>query len=668
MSTTNDSHTDRTAGSAWRGDIEGLRAVAILGVVADHAGLPFAEGGFVGVDVFFVLSGFLITGLLVQELRTAGSINFVAFYGRRLQRLLPALALMLVVASLAAAVLLAPHEQLPQAATAPLAFLWLSNFHFALADFAYFDAGSETNIYLHTWSLGVEEQFYLLWPLLLLALFAARKGTPQRSDARLRQGLAWSLLAGIALSLLLTYAEPLWAFYSMPSRIWQFALGGLLLLHVDARRLAAAQGTPVRSYSPALQAWAGWCGAAMMIGSMLFLHARLAYPGVWAVFPSVGAALVLFAGTGAGWRRYSFSRVLAAAPLRFIGAISYSWYLWHWPVLILGEALRPDAGVGYQCLLVAVSLLLAIAAYYLVESPVRHSLWLRARPAATVAGALVLMAGGALAGPIWRDAAAAWTALPAQSAYTAIRGDLPQIYAMGCDDWYSSARVRACSFGPQGATSTVVLFGDSVGLQWFSALAAQYLQAGARVIVLTKSSCPMVDEPIFYPRIGAEYVVCEQWRNAALNFLGELRPDIVFIGSTATYAYSPEQWREGTARILGLLSSAAQRIYLIRGTPRLPFDGPGCLARRDWQPDFLAMDSACSAPASPDVDVTAALKEAVQRFDNARFLDLNPLLCIDGICQAEVGGNVVFRDEQHVANRYVIALQQQIAEAIAAVD
>ncbi|MGV3591051.1 MAG: acyltransferase family protein [Gammaproteobacteria bacterium] len=648
----------------WRADIEGLRAVAILSVVADHAGFSFAPGGFTGVDIFFVLSGYLITGLLLRELTARGSIDFAAFYARRLQRLLPGLALMLVVVMPVAAVLLAPYEQIPQAATLSLAFLWLSNFHFGLADFGYFDAASETNLLLHTWSLGVEEQFYLVWPLLLLWLFT-KGGDGSTRPMRLRQGLAWIFLAGLAINLLLSYTSPLWAFYSMPSRSWQFALGGLVYLFVDAAGHAEAK--PVAVGAMRMRVAAGWAGACLILGSVVFLHERMTYPGLWALLPSAGAALVIFAGAGQ-MAAHGFDRVLTLPPMRFIGKVSYSWYLWHWPVFVLGAVLQPDATPGYRIAWIALSLLLAILAWLLVEQPVRGNTWLRARPAYTLAGALVVTTAGVLLGSAWANTATRWATSPEQIAYEQLRNDLPQLYAQGCDDWVNSAQVRICSYGPETAENTAVLFGDSVGLQWFSALAPPYVQSGWRVLVVTKSSCPMVDVPIFYERIGAEYVVCELWRNAAVQFLVGLKPDLVFMGSTATYAYSPEEWRDGSARILAPLAAAAGKIYIIRGTPRLAFDGPGCLARREWQPPALAAFFSCASrpQALPDDVVAEALRTAAAPFANVRLLDFNPLLCPDGLCHAKQGDSVVFRDFQHVANRHVAALQEEVRNVIAA--
>lgn len=215
----------------YRGDIEGLRAVAILLVVAAHAGVPWLEGGYVGVDVFFVLSGYLITALLVQEVQATGGVRLLDFYARRLRRLLPALMLMVVCTICMAAALLAPFEQLEQTATAGAASIWLSNVYFAFLKLDYFGPAADTNLFLHTWSLGVEEQFYVFWPTWLMFLLGTWRWQGVKQDfRRLRHGMAVTAGLCLILSIFLTVTQPSWAFYLMPSRAWQFALGALALL------------------------------------------------------------------------------------------------------------------------------------------------------------------------------------------------------------------------------------------------------------------------------------------------------------------------------------------------------------------------------------------------------------------------------------------------------
>ena len=296
--------------SSFRPDIEGLRAVAILLVIAAHAGVPWLAGGFIGVDVFFVLSGYLITRLLADELTRTGSLQFARFYARRFRRLLPALLLMLCVTALLGAQLAPVSQQGWQADAAAAAALWSSNLLFAFSRLDYFGSDASGNLFLHSWSLGVEEQFYLAWPLLLVVGYGAWRKSAPPSRLNLIQ-LLWLLAAiSFAACVFITSIEPRHAFYLMPMRAWQFALGGLASLYfIDGT--SADDGRPAASVH-----LLGWIGLALIIGSALALDSHTTYPGAWALLPTLGTLAVLVCGArgicGTGrfccWARWSCQR------------------------------------------------------------------------------------------------------------------------------------------------------------------------------------------------------------------------------------------------------------------------------------------------------------------------------------------------------------------------
>lgn len=646
----------------YRGDVEGLRAVAILLVVAAHARVPWLAGGFVGVDVFFVLSGFLITGLLTREIATTGKLGFANFYARRLRRLLPALLTMLVVVSLFAAAVLAPGDQGRQATAAATASIWLSNMHFAFARLDYFSPGAASNLFLHTWSLGVEEQFYLVWPALVLWVFAARRGQASHTG-RLKASMLLIGTASLLACLVLTPSAPQLAFYLMPLRAWQFATGALVWLYFGTNE-SAGISSPLASAGVNLRRWIGWSGLALILLSGFWFDANAAYPGWRALLPTAGAAAILVAGArGSGT---GVSRLLSLRPMQAVGRVSYAWYLWHWPVLLLGAALVANDGGLHRAGFVALSLLLAVLSYAWVESPIRHqSRWV-VRPGVTILSALALMVVANVACISWFNAANSWKNSPRQLAYRQAKVDAPIIYSMGCDDWYHSDRVRVCAFGPENAPHTAVLMGDSIGAQWFSALAEIFNRPDWRLLVLTKSSCPMVDEPYFYARIGREYVECSNWRRAALQQIASMKPDIVLLGTVQTDDFSKAHWVDGTARILRVLSPASGHVYLMRGTPHLPFDGPDCLSAQDWLPWLHVQRPRCEAVASNthDDDVYRWLQLAASRFDNASTVDMNPLICPDGECRATRNGLVVFRDSQHLTASFMRSLAPALQERL----
>jgi peptidoglycan/LPS O-acetylase OafA/YrhL len=630
----------------FRPDIEGLRAVAVVLVVAAHAKVRGLAGGFVGVDVFFVLSGYLITALLVHELEAHGRIDLPAFYARRFRRLFPALLVVLAATCVFAWQLLPPGEQPAQGVAAAAAALWLSNFHFAASSMDYFGPKSENNLFLHTWSLGVEEQFYLLWPALLLALGPGR---------RLRLVMPALALLGCLACVAWTARSPLLAFYMMPARAWQFALGATVFLFIGRRGGAANAHWP---------AALGWLGLAAILWAAFLLDGRTPYPGAWAALPSLGAAAVL-AG-GASLPRGGVGRLLSLAPLQALGGVSYVWYLWHWPVLLLGATVldfaRPEVRAG----LVLLSLLLAAGTHLLVEAPLRDRVRFPARASRVVVAALAAMAGATVLALQWQQQARGEAQDAQRQPYELARIDAPSIYAMGCDELFRSDAVRICEFGSGAAGKTAVMLGDSVALQWLPALDAALVPRGWRLLVITKSACPMVDEPVFYAGIGRRYTECERWRASALAFLAQLRPDVVVMGSSYAYDFSERQWREGSARVLKAFAPAAGRVYVLASTPSLPFDGPSCLAPRGWLYRHLAGASRCVAPlaAGRRDDVWRWLHAAAAAVPNVRLVDLTDVVCPAKVCAAQRQGVIVFRDSQHITATFARSKAAELARIL----
>lgn len=642
----------------YRGDIEGLRALAILLVVAAHAGVPWLAGGFVGVDVFFVLSGYLITGLLLREVTDTGQIAFGAFYLRRLRRLMPALILMVVVTSLVAAIVLPPGQQLQQPSAAAMAALWASNVYFALSQMDYFSPGTDSNLFLHTWSLGVEEQFYLVWPLLLLLFIGKRQGISRMS--RLRVAMLFVVVAGFGSSWLLTPRHPQIAFYMMPVRAWEFAAGALVWLGFRGK----AQGLVGSKVDGGLVQVAGWLGLAMVVVSALVFGSSTPYPGWRAAIPVIGAIAMVWAGSHG--MDTGVSRLLSLRPMQQLGRVSYAWYLWHWPALLLGYAIAGSQGTWVRVAAVAISLGIAAISYRWVEYPVRHqSWWLNHRRAALVSGLAAVVLVNVLTMQ-WFNMAATRLSEPDMQRYVKARSDTPVIYTKGCDDFYQSSVVRPCKFGPPDAPHTAVLMGDSIAGQWFPAVEQVFKARGWRLIVLTKSSCPMVDEPIFLPRIGREYTECSIWRRDALAQVASWHPDIVLLSTVATNGFSQAQWVEGTSRVLSAIDGDVGRILILRGTPRLPFDGLDCLSAHEGRPKWLGAARTCQAPFSDshDVAVLQWLQQASSRFANVQVIDMNDLVCPQGTCAAEHAGMIVFRDSQHMTASFAESLASPLGRRI----
>jgi peptidoglycan/LPS O-acetylase OafA/YrhL len=646
---------------SYRPDIQGLRAVAIALVVLAHANVPGFAGGFVGVDVFFVLSGYLITGLLVREHIADGGIQYVRFIARRLKRLLPALLMMLVIVIVAASFLLSAYETRMQGGSFIFSATWTSNLFFAFVDRDYFAALQARDLFLHTWSLGIEEQFYLVWPWLVTGAFLL---ITSKVGAHRRRGLLLAVLAvvftaSLLLCLYWSRTEPLLSFYMMPARGWQFALGAAVF--VGFHDLGNDQKVAVRGKRSQISDVAvGIIGILLILGSAVLLEPGDAYPGYFALFPSFGAAMAIVAGTRPG---NPLSRVLAHRYLVWLGDRSYSLYLWHWPVLVLGHSFGMTNTPTGIASLVGVSLVFAILSFRFVELPFWKGQFSfaphrRAIVASALAVLVVIGVSEGLRHNVYGDAGQTVLA----DGYDPRKDVLLDVYGPGrfCDTWYSDASVIPCGIGARDGDSLAVVIGDSIGAQWSSLVSGIFAAPDWQVIVLTKSACAIVDESYDYQRFDAEYEICTKWRNSAVDYIGELKPDVVVVGSSAQYEFSESQWVNGTARVLARLTDAANKVIVIPGTPMLSFDGPSCL-EEPYKFSLRLSDSMreCEEAqhASPHTEVAEKLERAAARFPRASVLDLGDLVCLDQRCAARTeDGVVVFRDSQHLTKSFVDSL------------
>ncbi len=626
----------------------------MLLVIFAHSGLEIVSGGFIGVDVFFVISGYLITAQLLHAHAQTGQINFLRFYAKRLKRLLPALILMICVISLAAVWLLSGYEAGKQLNSGPYAATWTSNFYFVFVTLGYFDELARRDLFLHTWSLGVEEQFYLVWPAVMVSLnlFHKRLQTNSLNSSKfIYYGIGILCLMSFALSLYWTRILPQWAFYMMPARIWQFSLGALVFLLFHSHSQAA------RDSNTRLGRIFHVAGLVLIFVSAASMHTRLAYPGYWALIPSIGVALVI----ASGHQQYEGYRNLLAHPISvWVGDRSYSLYLWHWPIFVIGFALGLQGQTVLTLYLLLLIMMVAILSYRFIELPFWKGRFSKTNPRLILLTSLLIMT------VVTTSIYFGLRILPQTEPGNPPRTDVPVIYKMKCDDWIFNARVEPCVFGSEHAPKTVMLIGDSHGAQWFSILPEIYKEPDWRIIVLTKSSCPLVDEDYFYPNINQIYKVCTDWRNGVLDALDKIKPDLLFIGSASTYGFSETQWVEGSSRIFERMSKVAGQVLVIPGTPNLGFDGPGCVSR-NLTPDGNIDPLACQAKDRMQETelVRHYLEQAASRFTNIHLLNLNDLVCPDGNCNAmSKEGLVVFRDSQHLTDAFVRAQIPSINERL----
>jgi peptidoglycan/LPS O-acetylase OafA/YrhL len=629
-------------GDGFRADIEGLRGIAVLLVVAYHAGIARVSGGFAGVDVFFVLSGYLITDILVRQVSATGRVHYAQFYARRMRRLLPAATLTLLAVLAAAALVLGPMERIEPALSAIASALYSSNLFFLTRAVDYFAAAADTNPFLHTWSLAVEEQFYLVWPWLVVVGW--RVGRSKRGLAALLGAVS---LASYALCVWLTWKRQPWAFFGTPARAWEFGLGGLATL-LPVQRGAAARIT---------WRWLGWIGLGLVVAAAFMLRVTTPFPGAVAMVPVLGTTIALVAGAVEGDHR-GVGRLLGSGLLRWLGGRSYSWYLWHWPVLVFAAALRPAMPAWQRAACALGALALAAATTALVENPIRFHPLLAARPRRSIAlGVLCTLVGAGVA------TAAYSSAMARGGTYWHAAHDRSALERRGCTADVGDATLRECVFG-DSAGPTIVLFGDSHAAQWFGALDAAATQRHQRLVTLTKFSCAAARVTMYNRLLKRRYTECERWREAALRRIVALRPTMVVIGqfsrrdavlATANGGIDslpPEGWRDGVRATLATLDSAGITTMLLADTPVPHRTIPACLSRaqRRGRPA-----SVCAVPRARAVDSLAHRldAEAASGFAHVRYLDATDRICGPTTCEPMRDGVVVYRDNNHLTEKFV---------------
>lgn len=622
---------------AFRHDIEGLRAVAVLLVVGFHAGIPGVGGGYAGVDVFFVLSGYLITGLLVREMEERGRLDLVRFYARRARRLLPGAALMMAVTALAVLWLLPPLEQLSVSKATGAASVYASNVWFMWRLGDYVVTGTEANPLLHTWSLAVEEQFYVVWPVAVWLMFRTR------SRARLAWCMALASLASLAFCVWLTDLRQPWAFYASPARAWEFGIGGLAALLpawwlADRRRLRGALA---------------WLGMAAIAFAAATFSEDTRFPGAIAAIPVLGTAAVLVAGAGAPG---AVQKVLHTPVLQHIGRLSYSWYLWHWPALVLAAVLVPELGVPGRVLVSLWALAVAALAYTWVEHPIRSHRGLMARPRATLAVTAGLACVSLALTIGWTHRAEQRSLSPRFRDYT----------NAAWEDWWYDCMVSVtkewlppCVAGDAGSATTVVLFGDSHASQWQPAMERIAELRGWRLVTLVKPICPAADVKVMLVRWRRPYRECMRWRRRALEHIRELRPAAVVMASTQSYVLGParsgvsiSEWKDGTRRTAAMLDSLGIRTVLLHDTPAPERNVPLCLSRVAYSGPSRGESCDMWREAAMDPGVRLAERDALRGLRHATAIDPAAWFCTGPVCESVREGKVVYRDASHIAPSY----------------
>ncbi|MEL4317609.1 acyltransferase family protein [Leifsonia sp. YIM 134122] len=663
----------------FRADIQGLRAVAVVLVLLEHAGLPFTPGGFVGVDVFFVISGFLISGHLVESLRHTGRIDFVGFYAARARRILPAALVTIVATAAAAFVLVSPLRIVEILQDAVASALSVPNLLFAVRETDYL-AGTAPSPFQHFWSLGVEEQFYIVWPVLLLAVFLIAR----RSRRVLMAVIGAVTVASFIACVMTTSDAQSLAFFSPHTRAWEFGVGALI-----------AGGGALLTRVPAAVAGAlTWAGLAAILLAVLTYSAELAYPGVAVLLPVLGAALVIGfggnrgthgAGATGGGGAGGAASLLARRPVQFVGAISYSLYLVHWPILVLthehlglGEPLPLPVGLA----LVVASVPVAWLLFRFVESPFRTG---RSSPRAVLVLALTvtvvmvtcLSVGGAAAIrlPLSSDRVeqqSPASELPTGTAFVpanvvptlaAAVEDTGVIYTDGCQQNKSRSAVVTCSFGAVDSPRTIALFGDSHAGRWFPALDRAAASLDYRLDTYTKSGCRSEETVAAWN--STDNPSCSLWRDDTVARLMADPPDVIVLANHLgpqpgrNAAVMEDHWTTGLSAVLDRLPTSSL-VVILADSPEFTSSPVLCLSSHLDDADGCSTPrSTALNPAIRDAQRTAAAQHG------AVVIDLTDFLCNESTCPAVIGRTLVYSDEHHLTATFSQTLAPAITQRLA---
>ncbi|HVO56032.1 MAG TPA: acyltransferase family protein [Solirubrobacterales bacterium] len=677
-----DSGNDKaSASSGFRPDIEGLRAIAIVAVLLCHAGIPAFAGGYVGVDVFFVISGFLITRLLLGELGRHGTISIPRFYARRAKRLLPLSALLLGSVGVLSLILLSPLRAVEVSGDIISSATYTANWHFAAQSVDYFAQDIEPSPVLHLWSLAIEEQFYFVWPALMLGVtwYQRRKGRPVRGILLL--ALAVVFIASLIFGIAYTDSQPAAAYFSTFGRAWELALGGGLAL-LGGVRLPRGAGVAI-----------GWAGVAAIVYAILAFDANTPFPGVAALVPTLGTAALILAGSSVYRQaRAAVATPLSLRPVRYVGRISYSWYLWHWPALVFAAVIWGPLSPLAGCAVVLASLLPTVLGHHFIEDPVRRARGLARMPGRALAlGAACMVfaigVGVALenaqpsfeAAPISEVRGAAALAsqkVPQQSASAVrpnpldARADRSQAFYDGCLVGIAGTNSGHCLYGNPHGTRTLILFGDSHALQYFAPLQKLAKKNNWRLIDLTKAECTPGEVEVQSMVEDREYSQCDAWREKELERIEEAggRATLVMAGDTAYTAYGPngeklsgkanaDALEAGYKATLERVQAAGLDAVVIRDTPASVKDIPSCVSE-----DLNDLE-ACAFPRPHDWDIEYDVR-AAESTPGVHLIDITAEICPSELCRAVIGNALVYRDKAHLTATFARTLSPWIEEGI----
>jgi len=651
--------------------LDGLRGIAVAAVVVEHAWPNLLPGGFTGVDMFFVLSGFLITNQLLSEYQQNGRISLGAFYARRIKRIFPASLLVILATGITWALLFGPglaNEILRSLAAATAS---ISNFYFMASSLDYFQADSGSSPVLHYWSLAVEEQFYLAYPVLLLLI--ARIARWRNSADSFPRLVGLTLTVATVLSFLaMTFSSPTAAFYLPWFRAWELSAGGLIAVFV------ASQGEAARRIAPHVRSALLAMGSIGLITAFVYSETFTRWPGYETAIPVVATCLLVISLFNAPKSSVFF----ASAPLVFLGRISFALYLWHWVLLGLFDnlslpGLRSDA---FTLLAVSAALALATASTVIVEEPIRSIKIETSRGTrkAIAAGFLsVAVTLGLISTGVPTLAKMAGFGTPLAASLAEVRDDFTRLrdepgYFTVTGEYRSS--YSPCAYGaaqsqdlqPLCASTPlpkIVLLGDSHALAWFPAINSWASENGYALIVLGRSAC----SPFNIQAVPTEAASnCTRWANEVWGRIEAISPDLLVVatsrfskisvnGALVAPASGSSAWMNVAITQLAEVRSKGVQVLLVGEVPRASFNIPDCLALRRLAPVACELPVAEALPA-----ILSENQIGVAASAGINYWNPSEKICPDGVCTWISDNRVMFIDAGHLSATYAMSLKESL--------
>jgi peptidoglycan/LPS O-acetylase OafA/YrhL len=644
----------RSDQSTYRQDIDGLRAVAVLSVLMFHTTPMLVPGGFVGVDIFFVVSGFLITSLIAAEMR-AGTFSVLSFYDRRIRRIMPALAVVIAASMVLGYFILWPGDYEDLGTSAGYATIGLANIFFHDST-GYFDQRSALQPLLHLWSLGVEEQFYVVWPLLLFLMIRIVGFKPRALSAILLSLVVGAFLAAV----LAERADPKAAFYLTPYRAWELGIGCMLAL------------LPAFNVRDILRELVGVVGLSLIVYAIFALDASSRFPGANALLPCLGAAMMIWSSHD---RPSLTGRCLSWRPIRSVGLMSYSLYLIHWPTLAFVRHYNngADPGPAQLVLAPAASLLLAWLSWRYVEQPFRGR---RTRPVRSVATGVATAAGvTAFAFGIAATAGLPWR-VP-DHLRPLLSRDI--MWDWTCPRDVVLNQTYLCQFGSNWdtATSKAFLWGDSHAEHLVPLMEAASSHTGAAYAL--NRQCPAVLGGMLRLSIPPNQAYnnnarCMQSRQTALDLL-RAHPEIDTVILASAWEFMVRSLRleppgsptDGYLLLEQGFQEIVDDVGLIGDFPVLPIDPVGCLAGEAvWRRhcDRTALQISKAAYERQQGTVNQILRTIAARNRNVKVIIPGDVICDDKICLTDWNGEFLYRDTDHVRRNLTAATRASLAGAL----